>query len=694
MTEREARPVFGFTLSLTVTALVALGAGFGCGRSPVAGRPGSAAGGRDDGGAMGTGGSSGGTGGVALDPAQTATWDWKPCGTLAPAPADVATVMSPDGKSVAVLDEGHGVRVHPLLDPGHVEAVGTADFLVYASDSTLYLGTVEALAGGSQSFLLQPTRAGVPSLRFEPPRGVSCGFAAAAFSGDGVRFMVNDGPAQQGHTCVWNKARQEWLGTLDGGQAFRGSNVVSLGCDGGFHITTRSPDGTVLSTVVLESAPHYCPSVARISPTGDRVATTVPGSATDIESARAVLWDAESGKRLASVSSERWIAAGGPDSVFSPSGDRVFLGDSIVSTKDGSRLADAGIPWEVSGPLVLSPDGRTAVSRPKYVDTDRSRATLIGVADKRTVQLLGAPPRSILAGRQAISDLALSANGNLLLFQIFAESAFAVRVAPRFADSAVLWPMRSDLGMAVDVDAAGVLATATGDVRTLYRVADGHMLWDSIPPPGMDASQPCAAPQLRLSPSGRWAAGAGYVGGMEVFPTASATPWTRLVGLPSGCQDKAVFSPDERLMATSVPALYRTGDRADDWETLWSKEPALLPRSSDDYTFDQWGQEVRFSPDLTKLLVSRCQKWTCQARLYAVADGAELADLPALTSPHPSFSPEGHWLVAGGTLLHLPSGTVRSLDPAGNTAVAIFTPNGDIIGGSSDQTLTRYCRSP
>jgi Tol biopolymer transport system component len=181
---------------------------------------------------------------------------------------------------------------------------------------------------------------------------------------------------------------------------------------------------------------------------------------------------------------------------------------------------------------------------------------------------------------------------------------------------------------------------------------------------------------------------------MEVFPTASAMPWTRLVGLPSGCQDKAVFSPDERWMATSVPALYRTGDRADDWQTLWSKEPALLPRSFDDYTFDQWGQEVRFSPDLTMLLVSRCRKWTCQARLFAVADGAELADLPALTAPHPSFSPEGHWLVAGATLLHLPSGTVRSLDTTGTTAVAIFAPNGDIIAGSSDQTLRRYCRSP
>jgi hypothetical protein len=67
--------------------------------------------------------------------------------------------------------------------------------------------------------------------------------------------------------------------------------------------------------------------------------------------------------------------------------------------------------------------------------------------------------------------------------------------------------------------------------------------------------------------------------------------------------------------------------------------------------------------------------------------------LPELGAAHPSFSPEGSWIVAGGTLLHLPSGDVRKLDADMMTTTALFTPDGDIIAGSADDVLTRYCRS-
>ena len=50
-------------------------------------------------------------------------------------------------------------------------------------------------------------------------------------------------------------------------------------------------------------------------------------------------------------------------------------------------------------------------------------------------------------------------------------------------------------------------------------------------------------------------------------------------------------------------------------------------------------------------------------------------------------------IVAASTLLHLPSGEVRSLGPdADAKSPAIFTPDGDIIAGSANGTLTRYCR--
>jgi hypothetical protein len=58
----------------------------------------------------------------------------------------------------------------------------------------------------------------------------------------------------------------------------------------------------------------------------------------------------------------------------------------------------------------------------------------------------------------------------------------------------------------------------------------------------------------------------------------------------------------------------------------------------------------------------------------------------------PRFSDEGHWVVGGATLIHLPTGTVRSYFPGAQ--VAIFAPNGDIIAGDEKGNITRYCRHP
>ena len=50
--------------------------------------------------------------------------------------------------------------------------------------------------------------------------------------------------------------------------------------------------------------------------------------------------------------------------------------------------------------------------------------------------------------------------------------------------------------------------------------------------------------------------------------------------------------------------------------------------------------------------------------------------------------------MAGGTLLHLPSGDTRTLDSKRTIATAVFTSGGDIIGGTKDGALVRYCRGP
>ncbi|MDF3072305.1 MAG: hypothetical protein K0R38_7906, partial [Polyangiaceae bacterium] len=105
--------------------------------------------------------------------------------------------------------------------------------------------------------------------------------------------------------------------------------------------------------------------------------------------------------------------------------------------------------------------------------------------------------------------------------------------------------------------------------------------------------------------------------------------------------------------------------------------------------------DVDFSPDETQLLVTSCTRpdGGCAATLLDAKTGAVTRKLTELTGPHPAFSPEGSWIIAANQLLHLPSGEARSLaEDASPTNPAIFTSEGDIIAGSADGSLTRYCR--
>jgi hypothetical protein len=212
--------------------------------------------------------------------------------------------------------------------------------------------------------------------------------------------------------------------------------------------------------------------------------------------------------------------------------------------------------------------------------------------------------------------------------------------------------------MTSDVSADGRLAVVAGDNRNMFDAADGRILWPSPNPPD---DPNCYGTRLRLSPTAKWAAGAGYDKTMGVFSTASGgSPWQAVTTLSTGCFDVAAFSRDETLMATSRPALYRTGASSGDWQQLWGTP---IPGAPDDPR-QGWaarGNDVRFSPDDTQVLVSRCEDRMCITRLHAVADGAVLQALPMLTAPHPAFSPEGP---LGRSGRHAPSSSVWRRTPA------------------------------
>ena len=172
---------------------------------------------------------------------------------------------------------------------------------------------------------------------------------------------------------------------------------------------------------------------------------------------------------------ERWPAGGG----VHPIGDRVLVGNGIFAAIDGTRLGPARHTRDSTATLALAPDARTVVVLQPAVER---RATLISVRDGHPIEMLGPPPLAKREDNRNISALALSGDGKLLVVETFAGSAFVLQLGTRFEDAAILWPMFSSVGLTADISASGTFASISGDERSLYRVADGAMIWDTIPP--------------------------------------------------------------------------------------------------------------------------------------------------------------------------------------------------------------------
>ncbi|HEY8926175.1 MAG TPA: hypothetical protein VIU64_17455, partial [Polyangia bacterium] len=431
-------------------------------------------------------------------------------------------------------------------------------------------------------------------------------------------------------------------------------------------IVTRDFAGVEVSRVRLDLSLETN-TRALLSPAGDRVTTTW---------GRTALWDAGTGKVVIDLGYVFPNAL----SQFTPAGDAVLLGDGVFRTADGARVSTLppGSRAYDSQPTVLSADGRRLLVMPIG-----GRTALIDLSRPGFAAVLG--PHLRQTAPMAIETLAISADASTLA-ATYGGVVFGFRLASRFEESRTLWTVYAgDQAFVGDISADGQWASAAGDNRALYGGSDGRVIWPQAAPRDVK----CFGSQLRISPRGKWAAGASYGQTMDVFSLAEAEggmPWKTAAQLPTQCGDVAAFSRDERIMATSGPALYRV-DASGSWQPVWTRfagSPAVVPILND----------VHLTPDETAVLVSRCDGQTCLARLHDVATGAILRDLPELTAPRPSLSPEGSWIVAGATLLHLPSGDTRTLDSKRTIATAVFTSGGDIIAGTKDGALVRYCRGP
>lgn len=283
----------------------------------------------------------------------------------------------------------------------------------------------------------------------------------------------------------------------------------------------------------------------------------------------------------------------------------------------------------------------------------------------------GHPFSSALDGRSRITALAMSADGQTL--GSMGGVVLLWSVAPSFVDSRAVYldsaiPEWPRLGISPD----GRWLAISGDGWRLVSREGKTGPFLSFP----DA-EACWPARLIFSPDGQWLAGTGFGPGIGVFGVADLeqlpdTTIAPVAALPAPCgpadvesdlrsSTRLAFTPDSQTLVAETGARYRTSD----WQLV--VDPQALPLNHG------------LSGDLT-----------------VSADGTPLlSDCLEACRPYPGrfpqYSADGSWILAGGTLTHVRTGGGQVLDPS--SPVGIFTPTGDVIAASDDNTLTRYCRS-
>jgi WD40 repeat protein len=238
--------------------------------------------------------------------------------------------------------------------------------------------------------------------------------------------------------------------------------------------------------------------------------------------------------------------------------------------------------------------------------------------------------------------------------------------------------------MNLDISPDGRLVVASGDARVVFDATNGLAKWYApfdFPP---NPDNLCFYAHTRFSPDGRFLVGKGHRSTVDVFETAT---FTEVAEIPtSNCAGGLAFSRDGRLVATSDPSLFGTGD----WMPL-SQQPPRPPGLPPEDSSSQATSKVELGPEGAGMLLTWCGPGG-PCRTFWKRDGDWTPLPPALDAPAPRFSEEGHWVVGGATLLHLPTGTVRSYFSVAQ--VATFAPNGDIVAGDEKGNISRYCRHP
>jgi hypothetical protein len=267
---------------------------------------------------------------------------------------------------------------------------------------------------------------------------------------------------------------------------------------------------------------------------------------------------------------------------------------------------------------------------------------------------------------QGIMSLSMSQDGAKLA-SLADDLVFWDVVTPFEASRATpAWPTGGERPR-VDISPDGRFVAVSGDAWYVTRALPEFRILSDFSDAG---DLPCPFTQARFSPDGRWLAGTTFGGNIAILAVSDLEAGgASAVFMLDGLCDSLAFSPDGSVLATSSGARYET--------------ESFTPLSRDVSRGPEKLQHFRDSMEIAvdgSALVSTCSY-----------DGDTGYSCLGYEAPFPKFSPNGQWVLAGGTLRHRWSGETVVLDAT--ASVGIFAANGDVIAAGADYSLTRYCRS-
>ena len=337
-------------------------------------------------------------------------------------------------------------------------------------------------------------------------------------------------------------------------------------------------------------------------------------------------------------------------------------GGGTFRTSDGEQV---GIDPKALFPIAaIGPGGRRELRQSEFLsDWDLLSGKLLRLYGSHT---------------ESIRDLDISRDGRFLASH--GDNAAVWQLNEDFAQSVPLFDgLAADDSWNVALAADGNVLAVSGDNVALFR-RDGSFAGLGLPPVN-NTSLDCLSADWSFSPLGSWAAGTHYGNEVVVYQTTLLEEQNRLPS--ANCGGGVAFSPDGSKLATASLELFDTAT----WRRVWSRMPRASGRPSPE-------DAVQFSPDGATLLVTACGDFltgSCHSTRYDVETGTPVGQLPGLSARRARYSPEGHWVVSGNDLVHVPTGRlVSDAFPEGET---LFAPNGDIIAGDRGGALVRYCRS-